>query len=50
MKSTHTPLGSCKTRLILLTASLIASLSFSASADVRLPKIFTDDMMLQRDC
>jgi sialate O-acetylesterase len=34
--------------VLTCSASLIAS-ALSALADVRLPKVFTDDMMLQRD-
>jgi len=37
-----------KTRL-LLSMALVAGLAGSAVADVRLPKIFTDNMMLQRN-
>jgi sialate O-acetylesterase len=44
---THTALRPYRIGLILLSASVASAIP--ALADVRLPRIFTDDMMLQRD-
>jgi sialate O-acetylesterase len=44
----HRPANRChKTRLVLLVSAIASAMP--AVADVRMPKIFTDNMMLQRD-